>query len=55
MKGICKVCELLDEDISHKIVNYCDLCKQYLCKPCEGNLLRRARAMLKHKVKNGGH
>ena len=51
MRGICKVCDLLDKDTSIKEINYCKLCNEYLCVPCESNLLRRGKAYLINKLK----
>lgn len=47
-KGICRVCELLDNDKRKKVVNYCYLCKALICEKCEPNYLRRGMAALKN-------
>jgi hypothetical protein len=46
MNGICKVCELIDNDKSIKPIIFCEFCNANICKSCEPNLLRRAKAML---------
>lgn len=51
MNAICKVCELLDNDITPKPVTYCEMCKEYLCEPCEKDWIRRGLAAIKQKVK----
>lgn len=47
MSGVCRVCELLDNDKTIKEVFYCEMCNASMCKECEGNLLRRGRAAIK--------
>lgn len=42
----CRVCELVDRDFTIKKVKYCDFCEAYICKHCETNVLRRAKAAL---------
>lgn len=51
MKGICKVCELVDEDSTTKDIFWCETCKEYICKQCEPNLLKRGLAMIMQKLK----
>ena len=46
MNGICRVCELLDTDISIKRTYYCQSCKSNICFKCRPNMWRRAKAML---------
>lgn len=50
MKGICKVCELLDNDKTQKEIEYCAFCNAAMCKQCERNWLRRGQAMIKEKL-----
>ncbi len=52
MNGICRVCELIDNDTTLKEVKYCELCKAYICKQCEPNLLKRGKAAIKDKLIN---
>lgn len=42
----CRVCEIVDKDSSIKWVDYCSLCKAYICEPCWNNPIRRAKAAL---------
>ena len=46
MNGICRVCELLDTDISIKRTYYCQSCDATICFKCKPNMWRRAKAML---------
>lgn len=46
-KGICRVCELLDNDKTEKEIIYCNFCKAWICSLCENNWLRRGVAALK--------
>lgn len=50
MKGICRVCDLLDNDTSTKTVYYCKACKAAMCIDCESNWVRRGLAMIKEKT-----
>jgi hypothetical protein len=50
ISGYCKVCELLDNDKTVKIVTYCETCGVYICKECNGDLLRRLEAFIKAKL-----
>lgn len=50
----CKVCYLLDGDDYIKRVTFCKVCNEYLCEPCERNLIRRGLAMIKQKLQNNG-
>lgn len=53
MNGICRVCELLDSDISVKKTYFCKVCEATICYQCRPNMWRRAKAMLMDlKVKN---
>lgn len=49
IRGYCKVCQLLDNDNKIKIVTFCKLCGVYICNSCNGDLVRRWQAFLKHK------
>lgn len=46
MNGVCRVCELVDNNTTIKEVNYCHLCVAFICSKCEPNILRRAKAMV---------
>lgn len=46
----CKVCELIDKDVTEKMVWYCDTCKAYICKPCLRDGVRRAKAAVISKA-----
>lgn len=46
MNGICKVCELLDNDKTEKEVEWCEVCNEHICKECEPNLFKRGQAMI---------
>ena len=43
-RGICEVHYLVDGDSTIREVKYCDICKADICKECEGNLPKRAKA-----------
>ena len=47
----CRVCELIDNDLTPKPVDYCDFCKAYICEPCWTNPIRRAEAALLNFMK----
>jgi len=49
-KGVCRVCELLDNDKSKKPVTYCEPCDAWICENCEPDLIRRGKALLKTKL-----
>lgn len=49
IEGICKVCDILDNDISVKKVKYCHFCVAFICTKCYPNMWRRAKAMFKQK------
>lgn len=51
MKGICKVCELLDNNKETKEIIWCNFCNAAMCEPCERNWLRRGKAAIKQKLK----
>jgi hypothetical protein len=51
MKGVCKVCELLNNDTKEKEGKYCEFCKAFICNECEPNYYRRGLAMIKQKIK----
>ena len=42
----CKVCELVDNDISAKGCTYCDTCKAYICQSCYNDPIKRGKAIL---------
>lgn len=48
--GICKVCALLDEDLTIKKVGYCEFCKVMICESCEIDIERRFKAFAKSKA-----
>ena len=50
MKGICRVCELVDKDSRPKPITYCNMCYAWICEECEPNLLKRAKAALIDKL-----
>lgn len=49
--GICEVCQLVDGNIEHKTIYYCNVCGVYICKKCEPNFLKRAKAFIIKKSK----
>jgi hypothetical protein len=50
INGVCKVCELLDNDSTIKVVTFCASCNVYICEKCESDITRRFPAYLKTKV-----
>ena len=51
--GVCKVCELVDNNTSIKGVFYCSTCQAYICLACRPNFLKRAKAVIiLHSPKN---
>lgn len=40
----CNVCELVDKDVTPKMVWWCDLCEAYICKECLPNDVKRIKA-----------
>lgn len=44
MKGVCRVCELVQHDTSQKEVFWCDGCKAWICKDCNTNVPARMQA-----------
>ena len=50
MKGVCRVCELLDNDTTEKEVEYCITCGQWICLDDEFKYIRRGLAMIKEKT-----
>ena len=46
MRGICRVCELVDKNKKLKYVTYCNVCEAWMCLECEWNPLKRAKAAL---------
>lgn len=45
--GVCRVCELIDNNTAIKPVIFCGVCGQYLCDECRPNYGKRARAAVK--------
>lgn len=45
--GACAVCVGLRNDHSVKVVYYCYLCNEWICKPCEPKIIDRGFAALK--------
>ena len=52
MKGVCRVCFLLESDSNDKDVTYCSTCNAWMCKDGEPNLLRRGKAVLIERFTN---
>jgi len=50
VSGTCKVCELVDNDISVKTVAKCELCNVYMCKDCKGNPMKRFLAVILYNI-----
>ncbi len=54
VRHICRVCELVDGDKSIKKVQWCKVCKSYICLNCNEptleNSIRRGGAFTKDKV-----
>lgn len=46
IQGVCKVCELVDKDLSIKDVSYCDPCNVWMCINCQGDLVKRGEAII---------
>lgn len=46
MNGICRVCQLVDNNEEIKPTEYCFVCDAWICKDCEPNLFKRAKAAL---------
>lgn len=46
MNGICRVCELIDNNTTIKKVYYCKTCSNFICYICKRNILKRAKAAL---------
>jgi len=44
INGVCKVCELLDNDTKVKTVKWCGVCGKYICKSCNTDYKRRWKA-----------
>ena len=51
MITICKVCDIMDENIIPKECEWCDTCSAFICKECKPNLIKRGLAMIKLKLK----
>jgi len=47
----CKVCQLNRNDNTVKRVNYCNLCKAYICKAHQGDIIARGIAAFKNLFK----
>lgn len=43
-QGVCDCCRLVDGDTRGKFVVYCEDCKAWICKDCEGKWLKRGAA-----------
>jgi hypothetical protein len=43
-RGQCDVHRLVDGDTSSRLVEFCNLCKAWLCDDCRGNWARRMQA-----------
>ena len=54
MITICKVCDIMDENIIPKECEWCDTCSAFICKECKPNLIKRGLAMIKLKLKQNG-
>jgi hypothetical protein len=50
-KRVCDVCELVDGDISIKLVYRCDFCDSWICFECKNKYHKRALAAIKKKLK----
>jgi len=48
--GVCKVCSLLENDNTAKVVTYCNMCGEYICNSCNTNLYARFQAFLIAKL-----
>lgn len=47
--GVCKVCALLDNDLTNKRVSLCDFCGVMICEKCMPDIERRWVAFVKAK------
>lgn len=45
--GVCKVCELVDDDKSIKEVYECVICNAWICEKCQSNIGNRWKAAVK--------
>ena len=50
MKGVCRVCYLLEGDKREKKVIWCNFCNAAMCLDCERNWYRRGLAFIKEKT-----
>jgi hypothetical protein len=50
INGVCKVCALLDSDLSVKVVRFCASCNEYICNECEKQYIKRFHAFLVAKA-----
>lgn len=46
----CRVCELIDDDVSIKRVKWCSDCKAHICQECWNDIPRRVAAFAKNVV-----
>ena len=51
IKAVCRVCELLHNDKGEHFVEYCELCKAYICQHHWNDWVSRGLAALKELVK----
>ena len=49
--GICDVHSLVNNDNAMREVYYCEDCDAWMCKRCEGDIPKRALAMVKRPIK----
>jgi hypothetical protein len=46
-RGQCDVCRLVDGDTGSKLVEYCNICKAWICDACRKNWPRRMQAFFR--------
>lgn len=46
----CKVCELIDGNVSKKNVYFCKECRAYICFDCDKDYVKRAKAFFKSLI-----
>jgi len=49
-EGVCDACVLIDGDHMPKFVQYCKICKAWLCDMCRNSPWRRAKAAAKRHL-----
>ena len=49
--GVCDVHSLVNNDNAMREVAYCSKCNAWMCKRCEGDIPKRALAMVKNPFK----